>query len=661
MSEVRQNLEMLTSLAAPRFSLESLPPICTFYETYSPALQFDPLYPRQKALLKLCFLELEEMTKYEIAVINQWRESSLHGGDVRIPYDIWDRAEYLKKNGYKHFREIIFCLGRRASKGFCGGHIGGYKTAQMLSIGNPQRHYGVGSGKDFYFQTMATTLKQAKNNLYMDVLNTVIGCSWFDPYISKVSDTELRLMTVNDKVRNEQEYQKAKSLRGHKDPRSIATIRIGPYAANPESLRGYTDYMLAFDEFAYGLAEGLKASSNELYHSAKPALRQFGQDGLILVPSTPVSQTGMFYELYEDSFDMDENTGKAKNPEMLCLQAPSWELFRDGHYHINIKKPLLVPPEEDESFAAEEARDPDRFAIEYRAKFANVLDSYLNPDQVDRMFRAYPSLEDNKNIPTKSARLDRTYFIHCDAGRVGDRFCMSMGHKELDLVEGVYHAYTDMQKVWQPSDFEPDENGVRTINYVEVMDFLVDILKRFHVTKLTFDQYQSFAFVDILNNERMKGKFVNSGVSITVDTHTDRNNLRRWERYKQAMYQGWVHAPYVEQEITGLGRICLLEREAKFLVQKNGKKVDHPSTGPITTNDLVDAHSTVVVNLLSDQLDAFNGSGLVRIEGAVQTNYMGAQMTPDLGNLEKFYEEQSRSFELDNGLIGTFGGGWDSW
>ena len=69
MGEIKHGIDVFSSLAAPQISLKNLPPICDFYEMYTPSLQWAPLYPRQKTLMKLIFLELDQMTSYDFAVI----------------------------------------------------------------------------------------------------------------------------------------------------------------------------------------------------------------------------------------------------------------------------------------------------------------------------------------------------------------------------------------------------------------------------------------------------------------------------------------------------------------------------------------------------------------------------------------------------------------
>lgn len=665
MGEVKHGIDVFSSLASPQLTLKNLPPICDFFKLYTPSLQWAPLYPRQETLLKILFLELDKMTKYDFAVIENWRESTRNGGPVRIPLDIYDRMEWLRKRNYKHFRESVFVLGRRGSKGFTAAHAAAYKTAQMLCLGDPQREYGIAEGKDLYVDVLATTYSQAKSALYLDILNTIIGCSWFDPYTNALSETTIKLETAADKVFNEKEKQKQIESGRRKNIKTRSTIQIEPKAANPDSARGRASFLQLFDEFAYGLDDGLQASSSEIYKALTPSLRQFGKDGMIIVPSTPVSEVGKFYELYCDAFEMTPE-GMAKNPEMFCIQAPSWELFTDGQYLPAIKVPLLTSPDQDESFKAEIERDPEKSRVEYYAQFSKAENAFLQSEKVDQMFMAYPSAENNINKPARGGRLDTQYEMHCDAGRTNDNFCCCIGHKEL-CEDGFYHAFIDVQKIFQAKDFDPDESGVRHINYIDVTNWIVSMLKVFNVTHVTFDQWNSAALIDFLNKEKTRGTFLNNSVIVDESTATEKKNMQRWERFKQALYQGWIHAPFVKDDILGLGHVCMLERELKFLILKNGKKVDHPDTGPVTHNDMADCASTVCVRLLSNQVEELGAGTLLPISGAARGGYMGDNrgQLSELEARERFISDRSAEFEREMGLVQTFGstewGGGRTW
>lgn len=154
---------------------------------------------------------------------------------------------------------------------------------------------------------------------------------------------------------------------------------------------------------------------------------------------------------------------------------------------------------------------------------------------------------------------------------------------------------------------------------------------------------------------------MNNSVIVTEETATEKSNSKRWERFKQALNQGWLHAPFVKDDILGLGRVCMLEKELKFLILKNGKKVDHPDNGPVTHNDMADCVSTVCVRLLSEQIDAFMTGNLLPIVGAAQGGYLGQQTALETNDLERFYQDRSAQFEREMGLVQSFGGSTQEW
>src|SRR4051794_38407338 len=60
-----------------------------------------PLYPRQRVLLKLIFLE--ELDGYEEDVLTEWIKSTDEGGEVRIAPKIRERMQMLRDRNYPHF------------------------------------------------------------------------------------------------------------------------------------------------------------------------------------------------------------------------------------------------------------------------------------------------------------------------------------------------------------------------------------------------------------------------------------------------------------------------------------------------------------------------------------------------------------------------------
>jgi hypothetical protein len=103
------------------------------------------LYPRQKLLLKLMFLE--ELTGQEEDILDLWIAGGRNGSEITISPNIRERIQYLRENGYSHFREIVLVGGRRSSKGFCTGMALGKVMWDTLQLQDPGRYYGIDPDK----------------------------------------------------------------------------------------------------------------------------------------------------------------------------------------------------------------------------------------------------------------------------------------------------------------------------------------------------------------------------------------------------------------------------------------------------------------------------------------------------------------------------------
>ena len=611
----------MESLTNPTYGSSDLPPICKFIEMYDRGAK---PYPRQRTLLKIIFLELESLTDYDRMVIDEWMESTANGGEVAIPTDLYERMEWCRNRGYHHFHEVVFCGGRRGGKGFLGGKIAEYKVAQMISLGNPQRYYGIDESKDLYLDVLATQYSQAQGMLYNDIKDAILMNDWLAPYLYRTSNGSQMLRTPNDMARA--------AILGRRSGRSmtatIASIHIQPAAASSSAIRGRASFMQCFDEFAHGLDTDSSKSSGEIYNAATPSLQQFDKDGLIYIPSSPWSKGGKFYDLYQAAFEMDG--GKAANPQMFAIKIPSWATYYDWNYDHRFRKAIILPPSLSQEMRSRERLDPEKFDVEFRANFAETENAYMQPQIVDRLFEPYPEGKNN-NLPSDRGIITTRYRAHADAGRSQDNFCCAVGHKFVGE-DGYYHVQIDLMKVWQHSDFEADERGIKRIDYTVPMAWFKQMMKMFYVDKFTMDQWNSGMFLDELRACSIRGEFLNKATSVKVDEHTSSGNFRRWELFKTACYQGWVHIPYVEDDIAGAGRICLIQKELKSLVLK-GSKVDMPREG-WGHGDMADCVSTIVADLLSDQLNHLEAGDITTVVGAAQGGYNSPKSVQDLRNRE---------------------------
>jgi len=251
------------------------------------------LYPRQHTLLKLIFLETENMTAYDLDVIEGWRQGFQRRRDVfGVQPDIWQRIEYLKARGARRFPHIQYIGGRRGSKGLNGGLLGCEQMAYFHSLDDWQAHYGVDPGKDGYLQIGATSQTQAKAQLFADVRSMVERCRYLQPNESGVGLVEtkdhiLSVRTAAD-VRRIAEMQAARVPIDH----LVATLKAQALSASSAAFRGATAFGLMLDEFAFMVETGSAKSGEDIYEGAHPSLDQFDLEGLTYIPSSPWQKSG---------------------------------------------------------------------------------------------------------------------------------------------------------------------------------------------------------------------------------------------------------------------------------------------------------------------------------------------------------------------------------
>lgn len=590
------------------------------------------LYPRQETLLKLIYLETENMTAYDLDVIGEWTQGFSDSSNPQgVQVDIWDRVEYLKANGYSHFPHIQAVQGRRASKGTIGGVLGAERMAYFVSLDDPQAEFGLAPGKTIWLSVVATNSLQAKKFQFADVRETVERCQWLHPYISTSNDYTTTLRTNAD-IRRIAEMKRS----GLPVDREIASVRAIAMSSTSSSGRGGSGFMNIYDEFAHMLSGTAGPRTSEaVYDSYQPSLDQFGKDAMTYIPSSPYTKVGRFYELYQtgtvtvpeydhrtDSVSLKTYTDQDEevqaeleaytetleaDPEFLIIQLPSWGLYRDYEraeelVGRTIKRAIQYQPDpagqpENVRMARLEKRDPVKFKVERRAQFAEVVGAYLDPKKVDNIFEP----EENQDLsPKTSGVMNRSYQAHVDAGATDANFAYAIAHLEKSPVpdeHGIYwdHVVFDKLQVFRPQDYEDN-----IVDYVGVEKQIERELTQFRTLKeWTFDQWNSIGFIARLSQFAKKKKLP---VRVHEVNFNDTRNTEVAKKFRSAINLGWVKA-YKDDYFEGMeGSNSLLENELKFLVEKNGK-VQKQSIGPVTTKDLADCVMEVSVRLLSEQLD----------------------------------------------------------
>jgi len=560
-----------------------------------------PLYPRQRLLLKLIFLE--ELTGYEEDVLDEWIHNK--SGEVMISPRMRERIQLLRDKDYNHFREVMLIGGRRSSKGHITGIAVAKKIYDLINLENPQDKYGIDRDKAIWVTAIAASEDQAKRYQFADINGAITSCEALKPYWSKFLEKEISLMTPAD-------IEKAVQLKmgsAFKAERDLASIRIKPSAANAATIRGEATMVLIMDEMAH-MMEGVnsKSGADEILEAARPALDQFKEDALIFENSSPYTKVGKFYNNYLVAMDIvpdqEQLSSEILDYRMMGFQFPSWELYKDWDKdpEHRFKNAIVLSPREDEAMALEEERNPEKFSVERRSKFAEVVDGFLDPNKVDDMFKPW----NNRVLKTNSDRSGYgpgvVFKGHCDPSTTTANFGIAIGHVEYhEDVQGreIPHVFFDYINAWIPADF-PDH----TINYLDVQDDILEKIVMFRPKEFSFDQFQSKGLIQWLRKEtRKRGA---GETMIREVTATEKLNFARADRFKTALNLGLVHAP------ADFPLLELAKNELKFLQQK-GNRVVKQQVGPVTTKDIADCIMEVVDSLVGDfvQLEPYSEGGLV--------------------------------------------------
>jgi hypothetical protein len=560
-----------------------------------------PLFPRQRVLLKTIFLE--ELDGYEEDVLSSWVRGE---GDVNISPNIRARVQWLRDNGYPHFRRIQLVGGRRSGKGYMTALAIAKKIYELTQIDNVGDYFGVPRGKAVEFMVLAAAKEQAKTRQFADIENVLMDCV---PLIENKLLGEFQAETIFVNTPYDLRRHAMLKASGTRISKNLASLHITTYGANAKTLRGPAAIVCVMDEMAHLLAGESRSSDTELYKAIVPSLMQFKQYAMMFLNSSPYTKQGRFFEIYEESLRVDDNN-MPLFPDLFMIQYPSWEMYRDWQRqpHKHPVGALLGSPEDgDQEMLLEEKADPDSFRVEYRAHFAEVIDAFLDPQAVDRMFDPDFTLEKMGRplIPQEGGINYYTYKMHCDPAATGANFGIAIGHleeikREDDSIEP--HVVIDFINAFRPEDFKTETNP-GAIDWLTVIPALQELCINFQPYEVSFDQYESLATIDILREGLRQRGFTN--IHMTKIHASPKINTDRAKVFKAALNLGRVHAPHPLTYSGGapvtFNPIQLVKDELKFLQEKNGR-VDKQMIGPIQTKDIADCVMEVTKALIGDRL-----------------------------------------------------------
>jgi hypothetical protein len=372
-----------------------------------------------------------------------------------------------------------------------------------------------------------------------------------------------------------------------------------------------------FDEFALVTRATSKSSSEDLWQAATPALDQFRKWAFIYMGSSPYQMTGQFYAEYEEALARSDGSdgldeGTILRPEVMMTQLTSWDIYEDWQVADEIPiypdRPetyphqVSAPQEYDEQMRRLERANPATFMVERRAQWAAVQDAYFSTEVVDSIFEPWPP---PPALPVNLSMLSHgpmvyTYTAHADPSDSDANFGFALAHT-VNVPNGLMpHVVFDLITHWSPQEF-PDGH----IDYAVVLDDIKNICRGFAPDQISFDQGYSAWMISELKKWATWERPVRP-CQFFKRSATAPLNWTVAEVTKTACGLGYVHAPTYD----------LLSQEMKFLQKSMSAgalygRVDHPTSGPVTTKDVWDAVSNVVYSLIGDRVAALVGESLM--------------------------------------------------
>jgi hypothetical protein len=372
--------------------------------------------------------------------------------DQKVRKQILDKCEKRFK-----FQELVLVLGRRSGKSFLVSAIALYELYRLIAMGHPQARYGLMEFDQITLLNVAKNEEQAKNAIFAKIKNTVLSSPFFQPYIGKDNELEMRFYTENDRRENDRRINQ-----GMNPFSGSLVLKCGSSSAS--GLVGLTCWCIIMDEIAAMAGDSPDSGVDyALYNDLKPSLATFGRDGKIMMLSNPKGPLGLLYDLHENRLD---------DPSTLIMRMPTW---------------LSNPNIDKEYLEGEKKKNPVEFQMQYGAEFgAASSDPMFSPDDIQRMFSSM-SMVPRKE---KSDGLYE-YYCHLDPARTSDYYALVVAHAE-SIYNSIGPDFKPLKRVvidhihfWNPmSKNQP-------VSEREVEEYVISLHAKFRFKQVSIDQWNS--------------------------------------------------------------------------------------------------------------------------------------------------------------------------
>lgn len=422
-----------------------------------------PLYPVQRVILKAYYgLALDDDPANRFLITDWKRENPRYFTEAEYLRHLYDekRCNIREVIPGQERRYLTLSIGRRSGKTLLSSCISAYETYKLINKGDPQKFYGISASNTIYLTSIATSKEQA-SLLYSEVSGHFSKCSFFRRYTANQTMSYARFQSPRD-LEEFGAYEE--------NPQARASIKVTFHACNAKGLRGAGNILVILDEVAHFIEAG-GSSAEEVYQAIAPSVGAFTPknefkepvngpntptDGRIIMISSPLGKQGLFFHHFQEGFK-----GSALADNMLCVQAPTWE---------------VNPTVSAQVFLEAYAQDPRVFYTEFGGEFTDRTLGWLEDHNdllacIDKQLRPR-----TRGIPR------RPYFVGFDFALVDDASAIAITH--IDETNRIVLDYIGRMKAGEGIYANHDR-----LEFEDVANWIYLLSRQFSFYQMLFDQW----------------------------------------------------------------------------------------------------------------------------------------------------------------------------
>ena len=338
-----------------------------------------------------------------------------------------------------------------------------YELYRLIKRQDPSKHYKFPPYTEIDIVNVATTDEQS-DAIYHRMMTLAKQC----PYL-------------RDRIQNEtKEYFNLRSDADLKmSGKPVASINARTGSCSSAALRGKNALIVNMDEFAFFIDNGGRYSGDEVYKALSPSIASFGDDGKMMLLSSPYAKYGKFWDRYNESFEEQDTTLMFK-----------------------MYTSMMNPTIQSAILKSAKRRDRVSFMGEYGGEFSDSVVAWVD-DEFEFKKCISARQPQPRGIP------DVEYYCGIDLGFKNDGTAIAIVHDDgkrivLDYADVWYSGSSD---VW---DFDKSIYGGcrkyaknELIKLEDIIEEVKELHRWFPIKRGMIDQHNGYAMAELL----VKGGF----------------------------------------------------------------------------------------------------------------------------------------------------------